>query len=246
MQHLTIKAAATTTSKGVFSAIAAAYSVDRMNERIIPGAFEKTILAWQTSGKQIPLHWDHSGDAADIIGYIDPTSMKETDEGLYVEGKLDIKTSDVAREAWRSMKNNAVALSFGYLPKTRKGKDGVTELTEVDLFEVSIVPGPANPDTRILSLKSTLQAQTFDDVESVQKFLDDKFPGHKISAVEDEATKSPEAKSAPQDPLVQEAWKLVLPRPTGLPTPEPEPEPEPLDAAKVQGEAWALVMKPAA
>lgn len=246
MQHLTIKAAATTTSKGVFSAIAAAYSVDRMGERIIPGAFEKTILAWQTSGKQVPLHWDHSGSAEDIIGYIDPASMKETDEGLYVEGKLDIKTSDVAREAWRSMKNNAVALSFGYLPKTRKGKDGVTELVEVDLFEVSIVPGPANPDTRILSLKSTLQAQAFEDVEAVQTFLDQKFPGHKISAVEDEATKSQEAKSAPQDPLVQEAWKLVLPRPTGLPTPEPEPEPEPLNAAKVQGEAWALVMKPAA
>lgn len=246
MQHLTIKAAATTTSKGVFSALAATYSVDRMNERIIPGAFEKTIDKWQASGKQMPLHWDHSGAAADIIGFADPTSMREMEEGFYTEGKVDIKTSDVAREAWRSMKNNAVSLSFGYLAKTRKGKDGVTEIYEIDLFEISIVPAPANADTRILSLKSTLQSQTFDDVESVQKFLDDKFPGHKISAVEDEATKSQEAKSAPQDPLVQEAWKLVLPRPTGLPTPEPEPEPEPLDAAKVQGEAWALVMKPAA
>jgi hypothetical protein len=32
--------------------------------------------------------------------------------------------------------------------------DGVRELREVDLFEISIVPAPANEDTRLLSLTS--------------------------------------------------------------------------------------------
>jgi Escherichia/Staphylococcus phage prohead protease len=140
----------------LFSAIAAAYTVDRVKDRIVPGAFEKTIAQWRASGKRIPLHWDHRGDAANVIGSIDPAATREVDRGLYVEGKLDLQDSDVAREAWRSMKNDAVSLSFGYVTlKTRK-RGGINDLLELDLFEVSIVPHPANPDTRVLSTKAAL------------------------------------------------------------------------------------------
>jgi len=101
------------------------------------------------------LHWNHDGAAASVIGWIDPATMRETSEGLRVSGKLDIDTSETAREAWRSMKNNAMSLSFGYLTvKHRKRSDGINELHELDLFEISIVPAPANPDTRILEMKS--------------------------------------------------------------------------------------------
>lgn len=155
MEHKTLDAKATATELGEFTAIAAAYSVDRDNERIIPGAFEKTIANWQASGKQIPLHWNHSGDAKDIIGTVDPGSLKETDAGLMVAGKLDLDGSEVAKEAWRSMKAQAMALSFGYLETmSGKGTDGIHEIKEIDLFEISVVPGPANPDTRFLALKS--------------------------------------------------------------------------------------------
>jgi hypothetical protein len=41
--------------------------------------------------------------------------MREIDAGLYVEGKLDIEDSELAREAWRSLKRNRIGLSFGYL-----------------------------------------------------------------------------------------------------------------------------------
>lgn len=239
LEHKTIKAAATATDRGEFSALAATYSVDRVNERIIPGAFEKTIEKWQGADRNIPLHWDHSGAAEDIIGYVDPGAMRETDDGLYVEGRLDLKSSGVAREAWRSMRNNAVALSFGYLQKTRDGKDGVTEIVEVDLFEVSIVPAPANPDTRLLSLKGWKRAARIEEI------LDESqsFPADNSTAVEDEKDEEARPKSIPQDPLVREAWDLVLPKARRLPPLEPEPEPEPLDAAKVAREAWAIVMK---
>jgi hypothetical protein len=52
--------------------------------------------------------------------------------------------------------NNAVSLSFGYVAlKTRK-RGGINDLLQLDLFEVSIVPHPANPDTRVLSMKAAL------------------------------------------------------------------------------------------
>jgi hypothetical protein len=81
--------------------------------------------------------------------------MKETDAGLYVEGKLDIHENEIAREALRSMKAGAMSLSIGYLVTAdHKREDGIRELHGIDLFEVSIVPHPASPDTRVLSMKS--------------------------------------------------------------------------------------------
>lgn len=105
MRHLTVDTkAATITDAGIFEAIAAAWSVDRTNEAIRPGAFAKTIARWQASGKQIPLHWSHGGAPEDIIGSVDPTSMRETSEGLHVAGRLALDGSEQARSAWRAMK----------------------------------------------------------------------------------------------------------------------------------------------
>ena len=146
---------ATTTDLGHFEAIAAAYTVDRMNEQIVRGAFEDTITAWQHQNRPVPIHWNHEGEAANVIGSVDARSMAETDEGLYVEGQLDLETSEVAREAWRSMKAGRIALSFGYLvTHDFKRDDGVRELLGIDLFEISLTPSPANPDTRVVSMKS--------------------------------------------------------------------------------------------
>jgi uncharacterized protein len=157
LRHKTVKAAARVAAElGEFSALAAAYSVDRDRDQIVRGAFRRTIERWRASDKRIPLHWNHSPSPSDIIGTVDPGSMRETREGLFVRGKVDLDNSEVAREAWRSMKANAVSLSFGYLTTDSfKRSDGIQELRELDLFEISITPAPANPDTRILSVKST-------------------------------------------------------------------------------------------
>jgi hypothetical protein len=47
------------------------------------------------------------------------------------------------------------------LPRERHVQAGgrCQELREIDLFEISIVPAPANPDTRILSYKSADAAE---------------------------------------------------------------------------------------
>ncbi len=142
LQHKAVKATArVATDLGEFSAIAAAYSVDRQREQIVRGAFGKTIERGQASGKRIPLHWNHSPAPKDIIGSVEPASIRETSEGLFVRGKVDLDGSEIAREAWRSMKANAVSLSFGFLATdTFKRSDGIRELRELDLFEVSITP----------------------------------------------------------------------------------------------------------
>lgn len=220
MLHKTLEVKATATELGEFTAIAAAYTVDRGNERIIPGAFAKTITDWQTSGKQIPLHWDHSGDAKDIIGTVNPASMQETDAGLMVAGKLDLDGSEVAKEAWRSMKSGAMALSFGYMVTDGgEADDGVYELKAVDLFEISVTPSPMNADTRFLSLKSMSQAQIetiHAEVKTLQK---------RLAEIERELTEpSPDVTPPPADE-VEGARDEELPQ---------EPTPEASDPEAVQ------------
>ena len=155
MQRMTVKTAvAETTELGHFAAIAAAYStIARETDR--PRRVRPTIAQWQESGRQVPVHWDHGSKAEDIIGSVDPQTMIETEDRLFVEGDLDIHDSDVARQAWRSVKRDRIGLSSGYLTTDhRVGADGTKELVELDLFEITLTPTPANADTRVLETKS--------------------------------------------------------------------------------------------
>jgi hypothetical protein len=80
MEHLTVKAVATATDLGWFTAIAAVFgNVDRDGDRIVKGAFAQSIEAWQRTGRTVPLHWNHSPDPDDIVGHVVPGSMVETD-----------------------------------------------------------------------------------------------------------------------------------------------------------------------
>lgn len=38
--------------------------------------------------------WDHSGDAADVIGWVAPASLREADEAIYVRGQLHLEDSE--------------------------------------------------------------------------------------------------------------------------------------------------------
>src|SRR5215211_6505676 len=69
-----------------------------------------------------------------------------------------LEDSEVARQAWRSMKNNSIGLSFGFLTVDSHDDDGVRVLDEVDLFEITLTPSPANADTRITEMKSVPDA----------------------------------------------------------------------------------------
>lgn len=205
MKHITLEAKATATDQGSFVAIAAAYSVDRVNDRIIPGAFSKTIESWRASGKRVPLHWDHEGDPSSIIGSVDPAAMRETDAGLEVSGNLDLKNSEKAREAWRAMKTGSMSLSFGYIvTQQSKARDGVNELKEIDLFEISIVPAPANADTFFLELKSVKEMappEIREELSELRKRIDELDAAlEEKPSVEDEHEEAPAVTHQASDP----------------------------------------------
>lgn len=149
MEHTTKSADITATDRGEFSAVVAAYTIDRDREQIVEGAFRESLASWQASGTMIPLHWGHRGDPAAIIGSVDPASKVEVPgKGLIADGRLDLDDSELAREAWRSMKANRVAFSFGFLAtKTRKRGDGVPSHTALErrLIEEGIIAPIVDP-----------------------------------------------------------------------------------------------------
>ena len=90
--HKAVSADTATTEKGEFTALAATWSIDRMSERIVKGAFKSLLEAWAGVGRRVPLHWDHKGEAENIIGSIDPATMAETDDGSTSRASSTSKT----------------------------------------------------------------------------------------------------------------------------------------------------------
>lgn len=127
--------------------------VDAYNERVMPGAFNASIAEKGAEG--VALLWQHRSDT--VIGVY--TEMREDERGLYVKGKLALST-EKGREAHELMKMGWKAgLSIGFVPlESEKAEDGVREVREVDLWEVSVVTFPANQASMVEAVRSKIEA----------------------------------------------------------------------------------------
>lgn len=108
--------------------------------------------------------WDHeTGKPENVIGTVDPKTLRETRDGLLAEAKLDLEGSETAREAWRAIKSDSIGVSFGYLAEEESVEDGTRLLKAIDLYEISLTPTPMNADTRVVSWKSSKPEPVEDD-----------------------------------------------------------------------------------
>jgi HK97 family phage prohead protease len=166
MQHLALKATttATDTEQGTFTALVSAWEADREKDIIEPTAFDKTIRAWQGSGKRLPLLFEHS---TEVVGSVDPHSMTPTAAGLEVAGEVD-RSTEKGQAAWRSIKADSAGFSIGFMSESRPRKGGGRTLTEVDLLEVSITSTPTHPATRATSWKSAANSE-YEDPATVER-----------------------------------------------------------------------------
>ncbi len=118
---------------------------DSQGDVVMPGAFKQTLKEWGAKGDLPPVLWQHL--ASEPIGIY--TKMREDDHGLLVEGRLLINDDLLARRAYSHLRAGSVkGLSVGYnVPKGGGQWDedaGVYRLSEIQLFEVSLVTFPAN------------------------------------------------------------------------------------------------------
>lgn len=155
---------------GFFSGYGAVFgNVDWYNDVILPGAFAKSLEKWAEKNKMPPVLWNHN-DGEPIGVY---TSIYEDEKGLFVEGRLLIDDVPRAKSTHALLKAGAIdGLSIGY--KTKKANqqtNGIRELIELDLGEISIVTMPANEESLITSVKSKLEEGELPSLSEFEKFL---------------------------------------------------------------------------
>jgi len=142
---------------GEFEALFSVFgNVDLGGDRVVKGAFAKSLARWRESGDPIPVYWNHQWDDPFAnIGGIDPEYAKETDDGLW--GKVAIDTDNpFAVQVYNLLEKRRVKeFSFGYqVIDSEKADDGATDLLELDIFEVGPTLKGMNPDTQLLAVKA--------------------------------------------------------------------------------------------
>ena len=126
---------------------------DSYGDIVAPGAFTDTIKAREESGHKFPLCWNH--DLNQIIGQVD--SIEDTEKGPLMTASFF--NTPLAQEK-REIVKSGVVYQFSFAYDVKKAgmvelEDGTkaNELQKLDLFEVSIVPIPANPRAEVTDVK---------------------------------------------------------------------------------------------
>jgi len=156
---------------GEFEGYGSVFGVkDSYSDIIVPGAFAKSLAAWQEKGRLPALLWQHN--MSEPIGIY--TEMREDETGLFLKGRLLIDDDPLAKRAHAHMKAGSLSgLSIGYVLNDYeydKTKDAFM-LKEVDLWEVSLVTFPANDEARISNVKSLLERGETPPPSKVEKAL---------------------------------------------------------------------------
>jgi Escherichia/Staphylococcus phage prohead protease len=110
------------------------------------GAYAASLKAANQAGRRIKMLWQH--DPSTPIGVWE--EVREDERGLYVKGRL-LETVQKGREASALIEAGAIdGLSIGYRTvRAHKTQAGKRVLSELDLWEVSLVTFPMLPSARV-------------------------------------------------------------------------------------------------
>lgn len=158
------------TPTGLFEGYACLFGIEDLGRDVIKkGAFAKSLSRRGLSGVKLL----NQHDPAQPIGRW--LEIREDSKGLYVKGQLSSEV-EKAREILALMKDGILdGLSIGFRTiKSHKAKTGHPNagcriLHEVDLWEISVVTFPMQPQARVSSLKT----QDFSKRELERKLTQD-------------------------------------------------------------------------
>lgn len=150
-------------ASGTFSGYASIFGkADLGGDLVEPGAFARSLAARGVGG--VKMLFQH--DPAEPIGVWE--ELVEDDIGLLARGRLMPEVAR-AREVLSLMRAGALdGLSIGF--RTVKGrtdpKTGIRRLSEIDLWEVSVVTFPMLPEARVETVKRSPWARNTSGADS--------------------------------------------------------------------------------
>jgi HK97 family phage prohead protease len=143
---------------------------DTYDDVIQPGAFAASLKEHRAAGTMPAMLWQH--DPSEPIGIW--TDMAEDEKGLRVKGRLVLE-SERGRAAHALLKAGALnGLSIGFMAKewAYDRETEVRTLTNIDLWEVSMVTFPAQRQARVTSVKAA-QVAGLSTIRQAEKALRD-------------------------------------------------------------------------
>jgi HK97 family phage prohead protease len=153
---------------GTFEAYGSVFgNVDSYGDIVDRGAFTKTLA---DRGNKVRLLWQH--DSSKPIGKF--TSMMEDDYGLKCVGALNLNVQQ-GREAYEHLKHgdiDGMSIGFMTIKSNNDTKDSsIRHLTELKLYEVSLVTFPANEEATVTSVKSAFENLSKEERLAVLGFI---------------------------------------------------------------------------
>ena len=191
---------------------------DSYGDIVIKGAFTETLKKRKATGHPFPLCFNHDFDQ--IIGAV--FEAEEDDYGLKI--RASFLNTPAAQEKRELVKEGIVwQFSFAYsvlgseAPTEEEKKQGIFQkLTKLDLYEVSLVPVPANQTAIVTEIKNDDNAEVKagrrnsakdeelirDAISALQALLD--------TADEDQGEDEPKANGAPEEQKASNPMKEDL------------------------------------
>ena len=119
---------------------------DQGGDVVAKGAYARSLQKLAADNRGVKMLWQH--DPAQPIGIWD--EVREDERGLYVKGRI-LASVEKGREAAALIEAGAIdGLSIGYRTvKAAKNDKGQRLLSELELWEVSLVTFPMLPSARV-------------------------------------------------------------------------------------------------
>lgn len=191
---------------------------DSYGDVIAEGAFTETIEKRKESGHPFPLCWGH--DLNQIIGAVYPEDIVDTEKGPLMTASFF--NSPLAQEKREIVKSGVVyQFSFAYDildsgEVTLEDGTKANELRKLDLFEVSIVPIPANPRAEVTDIKAGRRNSKSDEqaireaIALLESVLDDEESDDGEDNVEANGAPEEQKQSNPQKDALLETINKIL------------------------------------
>lgn len=153
--HFEIKSIKKEGDIGIVEGFASTFgNTDRVGDIIDPGAFTESLIEIERGKGHIPMLFQHRSDQ--VIGKFRAKDMRETDQGLFVRGEINLKT-EKGRDTHALLEARDISdFSIGF--RTREEHfdevERVNHLEKLSLMEISIVTFPANEQAIVTDVKS--------------------------------------------------------------------------------------------
>lgn len=182
-KHFELQVKATGEEKGRISGYASVFgNKDSYGDIVVKGAFSSFLRKINLSGKVVPVFYGHNmEDPKANIGRV--LALVEDDYGLKFDAQLDLSGDTYGRIVYEQLKDGRLdSMSFGYQVLDYSMEKDTTELRELELYEISVVPIPANPAALVTEVKAgrAISAKNMDLIRRAYEAL-----GELLSAYED-------------------------------------------------------------